>query len=138
MHQTPLGKSRCWVQHPWRSASELSSLHQFSSRTLSQPPGVPDLGSRSPGHGSPGGIPRSCRAPGFPDSRRLMATPPDGGVLSPWWLHYDEPAAAALNACRSPGWRCAFPPHPGVGRGRWACFLIFLIVIMDVSLAYTF
>ena len=59
-------------------------------------------------------------------------------VLSPWWLHYDEPAAAALNACRSPGQRHAFPPHPGAGRGRWACFLVSLIVIMDISWAYTF
>ena len=68
----------------------------------------------------------------------LAATPPDGGVLSPWWLHYDELVAAVLNACRSPGQRCAFPPHPGVGRGRWACFRISLTVTVDVSLAYTF
>ena len=113
-------------------------IYLREAATLSQPPGVLDLGSRSPGHGSQGGIPQSCRAPGFPDSACLTATPPDGGVLSPRWLHYDEPVAAALNACRSPGQRHAFPPHPGVGRGRWACFLISLIVIMDISWAYTF
>ena len=62
----------------------------------------------------------------------------DGGVLSPWWPHYDEPAAAAPNACISPGWKCAFPPHPGAGRGRWACFHISLTVTTDVLLAYTF
>ena len=56
----------------------------------------------------------------------------------PWWLHYDGLAAAALNACRSPGQRCAFPPHLGAGRERWACFLISWIVTMDVLRAYTF
>ena len=113
-------------------------IYPREAATLSQPLEVPDLGSRSPGCGPQGGIPRSSRAPGFPDSPRLTATPPDGGMLSPWWPHYDELVAAAPNACISPGWSCAFPPHPGAGRGRWACFHVSLTVTADVSLAYTF
>ena len=79
-------------------------IYLREAATLSQPSGVPDLSLWSPGHGSQGGISRSCRAPGFPDSGHLAATPPDGGVLFPWWLHYDGPVAAVLNAYRSPGW----------------------------------
>ena len=71
-------------------------------------------------------------------SQTPAATPLDGGGLFPWWLHYDKPAAAALNACRFPGQRCVFPPHPEAGRERWAYFLISLIVTVDVSRAYTF
>ena len=106
--------------------------------TLSRPLGVPDLGSRSPGRGPQSDILRSCRAPGFPDSTCLAAIPPDGGMLSPWWPHYDKLAAAALHACISPGRSCTFPPHPGVGRDRWVCFPISLTVTADISLAYIF
>ena len=113
-------------------------IYLWEAATLSQPPGVPDLGSRSPEHGSQGGILLSCRAPGFPDSWHLAATPPDGGGLFPWWLHCDRLVAAVLNACRSPGQRCIFPPHPGVGRERLACFLASLIATVDISWAYTF
>ena len=106
--------------------------------TLLQPPGVPDLGSRSPGCGSQGGILLSCRAPGFLDSWHHAATPLGGGGLFPWWPHCDGLVAAVLNACRSPGQRYVFHPHPGVGREMLACLLTSLIVTRDVSRAYPF
>ena len=74
----------------------------------------------------------------FPRLRASRGNTSGWRCVISWWLHYDEPVAAALNACRSHGWRCAFPPHPGVGGGRWACFCISLTVTVDVSLAYTF
>ena len=115
-------------------------LHNYlrEAATLSQPLGVPDLGSRSPGRGSQGNILLSCRAPGLLDSWYLTATPPDGGGLFPWWPHCDGPVAAVLNACISPGWRCIFPPHPGAGREMLACFLTSLIATVDISWAYAF
>ena len=113
-------------------------IYLWEAATLPQPPGVPDLGSTSPGHGSQGGISLSCRVPGFLDSWHHAATPPDGGGLFPWWPHCDGLGAAVLNACRSPGWRCIFPPHPGVEREMLACFLASLIVTVDVSWAYAF
>ena len=111
-------------------------IYPREAATLSQPPEVPDSGSRSPRHGSQGGIPQSCRAPGFPASACLTATPPDGGVLSPGWLHYGKLAAAALNAGKSPGQRSAFPPHPEVGRGRFAYSHISSTVTVDVLLVF--
>ena len=61
-----------------------------------------------------------------------MAAPLDEGGLFPRWPHCDGPVPVVLNACTAPGWRCVYPPHPGVGREMVVCFPTSLIVTKDV------